>query len=900
MQSYKPTPFYTYFKECYQLDYKEFSVDNLLSSKYTFKWFVKDKEELLKDDLPIIPYNNSKADDLEKEIELYKLEKKLFYASFFILGKNDNPLSKDKRFCAPLLLHPAEIKSIHEDKFLSIDRSTFTINRSVLSKFEEKNTSSSKDLFIAELSDMLLSESCSFINLKELIERCFANVEAEELLLFPSVWSASKIRKHLSETSYEDNTYQIIPAAGTVFVQKSESSLRVLSDLNEMAEKAIFNASTEELLSGQTSKQAFSTSIYKTRLNTEQYLALQNAQVFKNSVIVGPPGTGKSYTITSIISDAVIRNQSVLVVSKTKQAVEVLRHLLQDDFKLREYLIHTSGQRYKQSLLSKINRYLSGITSRKQSDLDESYIFSLFKKLKSLEQDFEKEVERELKISDFEFSNDLNWLEKWHHFYLKNWPRRDDALWRIFDTLEKTLEELEKEIQSFSKRKIQHNINLNSKRYRLDIALFKGALEASSFTKYKNILEKVNHEHILKVFPIWLVNLSELNSVLPLQEDMFDLVIIDEATQCDMASALPAIYRAKRAVIVGDPNQLRHYSFVSSKQQEQLRKKLHMPEDGILDYRNRSILDMFISKVESQEQVSFLREHFRSTPSIIEFSNRYFYDGQLEVLKSTPKHTTHHQIELIQVDGKRDKKGINAIEAEHVLAKIDFLIKEHKDSTEKPSIGIVSPFSSQVTYIQHLLKKKYELATLKDFQILCGTPYHFQGSEREIIILSFGICDDSHPSAFIHASKPEVLNVAITRAKSFQYVYTSVSDVSLKSDSLLYQYFSFIRTFSHTDAIDEVHDEFQKEVVQALKKLKYKEVRTAYPVAGCLLDILVHHKGHTYFIDLIGYPGDFKEAFALERYKTLARTGIRSLPLHYSLWKKNKSLAVERLKVFLG
>ena len=370
MNNYNPKNFYTYFKECYKLDYKEFSIDNILSTKYTFKWFVENNEELLHEDLPIIPYNNKKVENLKKEIEIYKLEKKLFYASFFILGKNDNPLVKDKRFCAPLLLHPAEIKTINEETFLSIDRSKFTINRAVLTKFEEKSDKYSKDHFIAEISNMLYAETCSFINLKGLIDQHFSNVEAEELLLFPSVWSLNKIRKHFTKAIYEDNTYSIVPAAGTVFVQKSESSLRVISDLNEMSEKSVFNSSLEELLFTKTSLKNFSTSIYKTRLNTEQFHSLQNAQKFKNSVIVGPPGTGKySNTITSIISDAVIRNQSVLVVSKTKQAVEVLRHMLQDDFKLKDYLIHTTGNRYKFSLKSKIKRYLSGISSNQRVSL---------------------------------------------------------------------------------------------------------------------------------------------------------------------------------------------------------------------------------------------------------------------------------------------------------------------------------------------------------------------------------------------------------------------------------------------------------------------------------------------------------------------------------------------------
>jgi hypothetical protein len=99
-----PSDFYSYFKECYKLDYREFAVDNVLSRKYPYKWFVPDKEELLGESLPYIPYPNGNSDDLEKEIELYKLEKKLFYACFFVLGKNLNPLIKDKRICAPLVL----------------------------------------------------------------------------------------------------------------------------------------------------------------------------------------------------------------------------------------------------------------------------------------------------------------------------------------------------------------------------------------------------------------------------------------------------------------------------------------------------------------------------------------------------------------------------------------------------------------------------------------------------------------------------------------------------------------------------------------------------------------------------------------------------------------------------
>lgn len=897
---YKPKDFYSYFKECYKLDYKEFSINNIFSQQYPHKWFVSREEELLSDNLPYIPYFNKKVSDLEKDIELYKLEKKLFYASFFVLGKNLNPLAKDKRICAPLVLFPARIVTVDEEKYLEIDRESGVVNRSVLSMLECKEASLSKDLFVQEFSELIENHSNSLLSLSALIDKYFVNLEAQELLFHPRVWSATKIRKYLSNTSFEEGEYKIVPAAGSVFVSKSESSLKVLNDLNEIISQDSFNSSLAELLNNETSEFGFNESLYKSRLNSDQASALENAYRFSNSVIVGPPGTGKTYTITSIVSDLVANNQSVLVVSKTRQAVEVLRTMLQDDFKLKDYLIHTTGNKYRISLIAKIKKYLSGMLSRNLIKLDEEDVFKHLKELQSLETKFEGLVERELQKSELNFAEELSLFEKWKKLYLNSGLFNNDKLWDVFEEIGQKRTKLDAEITTFSKRKIESNIQENSKIYRRDISLFHDALDAKSFSEFKQSLTKVNQANILKVFPIWLANLGDLNAVLPLQKDLFDVLIIDEATQCDVALALPAIFRAKRTVIVGDPNQLRHYSFVSKAQQMGLQRKFNLASDKIFDYRNRSILDLYISKVERQEQVSFLREHFRSSPSLIEFSNQKFYEGRLEVIKSTPKHTNNRQIELIDVGGRRDAKGVNQIEAEAVIAKMLEIVARHEEKGAKPSIGIISPFNSQVSYINKLLKENFELHILKSFKVLCGTPYNFQGSEREIVLLSFGVCDKTHPSAFIHANKPEVLNVAITRSKSFQYVFRSVSEEFCRKESLLFDYFRFIKSFSHSSASEPEKDEFQKEVIWELEKMNFDEIKCGYPVAGNLLDILICHKNHNYFIDLIGYPGIYREAFSLERYQTLGRTGIKCLPLHYSYWNKNRESAVQRILDFVG
>nr|WP_319397711.1 DEAD/DEAH box helicase [uncultured Carboxylicivirga sp.] len=895
----KASDFYNYYKECYKLDYKEFTVDNILAQKYTYKWFVSGKEELINDDLPIIPFINKKVYELQKEIELFRLEKKLFYASIFVLGRNDNALLKDKRICAPLILYPAKIKEINGETFLEIEKESLIVNRSALSRLDLVNETLTKDEFINELSDTMYSNNNGFMVIRNRLDKYFSNIDTSELLMLPKVWSSSKIRSYFSNQKISEGKFKIIPAAGTVLVDKSESSLKVINDLSEMANSEEFSSNVKQLLGNKEQVKNFNFSFYKSRLNVDQYQALKNAMCYTNSVIVGPPGTGKTYTITSIISDAVVNNQSILVVSKTKQAVEVLRNMLQDDFKLKNYLIHTSGSRYKFSLKSKIQAYLNGISSKNAMLFDQYDISRLYEQLERLEDKFESYINRELKLSDLTFSADLSWFDKWRRFYLRDISTNGTKLWELFDEIEHTLQLLDKSISVYSKRKIESVIKSNSRIFRRDISLFYDALDASGFTEYKNILAKIDYSKILKVFPIWLANLSDLNSVLPLQKDLFDLVIIDEATQCDIASALPAIYRAKRVVVTGDPNQLRHYSFVSRRQQADLRQNYHLSDDKIFDYRGRSILDFFVSKVQSQDQITFLREHFRSTPSLIEFSNQHFYNGQLEVLKSTPKHTSHKQIELIEIKGERNSIGINEIEAKALIEYLDGQITKFNSRKEVPSIGIISPFSSQVNYLNKLLKDNYDLKVLKKFNVLCGTPYNFQGSEREIILMSLCVCGQTHPSAFIHVNKPEVLNVAITRAKSYQVIFKSVSDDRLNKESLLYQYLRFIREYVHYDADQIEADQFQQEVTNELLKKNYDDVKCGYPVAGNLLDILVSHNNTNYFIDLIGYPGQFKDAFSLERYKTLARTGIKCLPLHYSFWQKNRGEAIKKLSNFI-
>ena len=88
--------------------------------------------------------------------------------------------------------------------------------------------------------------------------------------------------------------------------------------------------------------------------------------------------------------------------------------------------------------------------------------------------------------------------------------------------------------------------------------------------------KKTQMRELLKFIPVWVVtNLSVKNSI-PFENGLFDILIIDEASQCDIASALPLIYRAKQIVIIGDPKQLRHISLLKESQDKEYASEFHI------------------------------------------------------------------------------------------------------------------------------------------------------------------------------------------------------------------------------------------------------------------------------------------------------------------------------------
>lgn len=146
------------------------------------------------------------------------------------------------------------------------------------------------------------------------------------------------------------------------------------------------------------------------------------------------------------------------------------------------------------------------------------------------------------------------------------------------------------------------------------------------------LLETEDFKPLLEAFPCWCVTTYAVSGSLPMKPGLFDVVIIDEASQCDIASCFPILFRAKKAVVVGDDKQLPHLSFL-----EKAKEQSFLSQYGITDryqlmwrFRTNSMFDL--ANYYSMHPV-LLDEHFRSLPPIINYSNKEFYGGRIKVMR---------------------------------------------------------------------------------------------------------------------------------------------------------------------------------------------------------------------------------------------------------------------------
>jgi very-short-patch-repair endonuclease len=282
---------------------------------------------------------------------------------------------------------------------------------------------------------------------------------------------------------------------------------------------------------------------------------------------------------------------------------------------------------------------------------------------------------------------------------------------------------------------------------------------------------------VTSLFSCWAVTSLSARGRIPMEPGYFDLVVIDEASQCDIASALPLLFRAKRSVIIGDPMQLRHISALTKPRDSELQHKHGLVENRLgWMYSVNSLFDLAASIVPSENIIN-LRDHHRSHADIIGFSNQTFYEGHLRVATRYPQlkrpSTTQAGIVWQDVGGSvvrpREGGAENAKEARAVVdAVVDLLVRRGYTGT----VGVVTPFRAQAQLLQSLIQSRRELDSVAArAELLVDTVHKFQGDERDVMFFSPVVSNGISPGALSFLrSNGNLFNVAITRARGLLHV----------------------------------------------------------------------------------------------------------------------------------
>lgn len=278
--------------------------------------------------------------------------------------------------------------------------------------------------------------------------------------------------------------------------------------------------------------------------------------------------------------------------------------------------------------------------------------------------------------------------------------------------------------------------------------------------------------------PVWLMTCLSVGNCLPRTPALFDCVVIDEASQSDFASILPLLFRARRAVLVGDPKQLPHIAGINLEQEAEVARRAKT-DDLVVEFSpvRRSAYDVGASALSRQGGGEvLLSQHYRCHPEIIGFSNATFYGGRLIPRTSALLSTEHMDFGVYwhHVDGvlaKTQKSAINAAEASAVLERIAAWVSMPKNAPDRPrTIGVVTPFRAQADLIKKMLQGMPWFQENENI-IVVGTAHAFQGGERDVMVFSPVVTQGLRPYLrdFVAQSDP-LLNVAATRAQRALHV----------------------------------------------------------------------------------------------------------------------------------
>ncbi|MBF4694253.1 AAA domain-containing protein [Fusibacter ferrireducens] len=591
------------------------------------------------------------------------------------------------------------------------------------------------------------------------------------------------------------------------FLKKELDSIKNLPN-----EAVLTGYLTKSLITGKSSDEIL---VFPFGINKSQKIAVERALTHKISVIQGPPGTGKTQTILNIIANIIHQNKNVAIVSGNNSATDnVYEKLVKNDY---GFLAAPLGNKSRTEQFFEQSKVASMDTSKwsqKDSQLEDLQKKAL-KSLKDLtvqldlinERALLKERYSKLRLEQKYFMNEKTQVEFDIKKYIlrKTWSSKDSlkflsllehidmrgGKYTLFDRAKMLVkyrfyksdisnivnEDLANQIHQYYykkaieecldrlkeiKSKLDHgNFDKIMETYREESEiLMKNAIfkryQKKSALKFDKKTYKTNFDDFINRYPVVLSTTNSIRRNKP-NNFLFDYLIIDEASQVDLVTAIIAMSSCKHIVIVGDPMQLPHIVNTEMKKiNDKLVNALNIDDE--FDYSKYSIIDSIQLIYGDDIPITMLKEHYRCHPQIIRFCNEKYYDNNLVIMTSENKDDKVLSLyKATPGNHEREHPSGGYINIRQIEVMKDEVLPALK--SESQNIGIVTPFRQQANEAVNIISSD---------EILIETVHKFQGREKEVIIIS---TVRSRPDNFIDDKK--MVNVAVSRAIKSLIVVTN-------------------------------------------------------------------------------------------------------------------------------
>lgn len=609
-----------------------------------------------------------------------------------------------------------------------------------------------------------------------------------------------KITKNANQVMGVDDMPYIIGLGMDIVIDLHKEYQAIIDMFKEEKVTVPIKAFFGDLVARPRRNKEYPIALLDSKINLDQLLAIHNGMKYPLAYIQGPPGTGKTNTIISTIITAFFNERTVLFSSYNNHPINgVFDKLTKMTYrgKIIPFPVLRLGNvdKVKESIdyikvlytkAEKIQVFEDTLDRRKDdrkikakqlSNLLKKYeeVLELKDRKDAINQVMDYQRRNTVSMQMLPFQTDLHGrqLEQVKQKINDAGEFTDEQAIALVDS---NYEQLRQYLYFMSARYIK---KLGSNQYKdLYNILFNEDPETQvkSFSKY--LAKTENIKKLQKIFPIIIttcISAHKLGQPTPI----FDMVIIDEASQCNTAVSLVPIIRGENLMLVGDPQQLNPVILLDEVANDKLRQKYTVADE--YDYRKNSIYKTFLACDSVSDEV-LLRNHYRCNKKIIDFNNKKYYNSKLAVRTESNENSP-----LVHMDIKNYYSDIKNTAPAEVDAIIEYALA-NKDK----SIGVITPFVNQKKLIEDRMKKE----NLQN--VVCGTVHAFQGDEKDVVLFSTVLTDKTQAGTYNWLkNNKELINVATSRARDRLIVLADLSNLNRlyqnDSEDDLYELVEYVR-----------------------------------------------------------------------------------------------------------